>query len=137
VVVEHGGLLPTAHCVRCGRPAAREVEAGLRHPAKPVTWFGRRPAVDVGMCRRHYENHAVAVALTWSMMAVGAILLLAGFATLSWLSCAVGLVAVAVSGLFRATSPVTSRDADDYRATIQGAGEAFRRQLPVRGATRQ
>jgi len=130
VVVEHGGLLPSETCIRCGRPAKREVAIALRHPAKPTTWFGRRPIVDFGLCRSHFENRMVFVALTWSTLGVGVLLLLAGIVVLSAWTCAFGAALMAIAGVFRASFPVTARDADDYRIGIHGAGEAFLRRLP-------
>lgn len=129
VVVVYGAAIPTATCIKCGRPAKKEVTTGLRHPSNPVTWFGKRPTLEVGLCRKHHENHAVAVALTWSILGVGVLLLIAGALTFSLVSCLLGVIAIVACGFFRASSPVTSDDATDDHATIAGAGETYRKQI--------
>jgi len=133
VVVEYGAAIPTRTCIKCGRPAKREVSTGLRQPSNPVTWFGKRPNLDVGLCRKHHENHAVAVALTWSILGVGVLLLVAGALTSSLVSCLLGVIAIVACGVFRASTPVTSEDASDDHATVAGAGEAYRKQLSQKG----
>jgi hypothetical protein len=49
----------------------------------------------------------------------------AGLATMSWLTIAVGVIAMGISGVFRATSPLTSPDATEERATVIGASPAY------------
>lgn len=129
VIVENGAAIPTHACVKCGRAAKRSVSTGLRHTSNPLTWFGKRPRMGVGLCKQHHENHSVAVALTWSFIGVGAVLLVAGAATLSVASILLGLVAITVSGIFRASSPVTSADATEDYASIAGTCESYRKQL--------
>jgi hypothetical protein len=131
IVVENGASIPTTSCIKSGRPVFKTMEVSLRNPANPKTWFGRRPAVEVGLSRKYYENYIVAVALTWSFLGVGALVLTAGIFALSPLTVVVGLIATAVSGVFRATSPVTSPDATETYATIAGAGDAYLKRLPV------
>ncbi|MAS97044.1 MAG: hypothetical protein CMO55_27960 [Verrucomicrobiales bacterium] len=125
IILENGGAVPTDHCIKSGRRASKQVAISLRNPKNPKTWFGKQPVVNVGLSKKHHENHVVAVALTWSTLAVGALVLLAGILTLSLASCFVGIVAIAVSGIFRAYSPVTSIDATPEYATIEGAGDGF------------
>lgn len=132
VIVENGAPVPTAICIRSGRPSCRTLEITLRNPADPRTWFGPRPRLEVGLCRKYYEDHFVAVALTWSVLAVGAIMLTAGLLSHSAVTAVVGFLAMGVSGFFRATSPVTSPDATATRATLVGAGPIFRNHLPDR-----
>lgn len=127
--MEHGATIPTDSCVKCGRSAKREILTELRSPFNPLTWFGKRPRIEVGLCRRHHENHLVAVALTWSLLGLGLLLFVAGVVTKSLVSCLFGLAAMAFSGLFRATSPVTSSDACEEGATIAGTGKSYRQQL--------
>ena len=129
VIVENGATIPVHACVKCGRPAKTAVSTGLRQPSNPLTWFGKRPRMDVGLCKQHHENHSVAVALTWSFVGVGAILVVAGALTLSIASIVLGLVAITVSGIFRASSPVTSADATEDHASIAGTCESYRKQL--------
>lgn len=130
LVIEHGASIPTEWCIKSGRPAYRVIEVSLRNPANPMTWFGSRPVIEVGICRKHYENHSVAVTLTWSVLALGFILLAVGILAAGMVSAMLGVIAIAGSGFFRATSPVTSPDATDLRATVFGAGEGYLRRLP-------
>lgn len=102
----------------------------LRNPRNPLTWFGKRPRIEVGLCRKHFENHSVAVALTWSVFAVGLILLIVSVLTVSLFSGLIGLTAVGISGIFRAASPVTSPDACDGYATVYGVSEKVLAELP-------
>ncbi len=130
LVIEHQASLPTEWCIKSGRPAWKVIGVSLRNPADPRTWFGARPVIKVGLCRKHYENHTVAVALTWSVLALGFILLAVGVLAAGMVSAILGLISIAVSGFFRATSPVTSPDATDLRATVFGAGEGYLKHLP-------
>lgn len=132
LVIENGASIPTDFCIKSGRPAVKTLEISLRCPAKPATWFGKRPRLEVGLCRKHLDNHHVSVALTWSVLAVGAIVFVTGVLSFSVITAAVGLLAIGISGLFRATSPVTSRDATEEYATVDGAGAAYLKHLPER-----
>jgi len=132
LVIENGASIPTDFCIKSGRPAVKTLEISLRCPAKPATWFGKRPRLSVGLCRKHLDNHHVSVALTWSVLAVGAIVFVTGVLSFSVITAAVGLLAIGISGLFRATSPVTSRDATEEYATVDGAGAAYLKHLPER-----
>ncbi|MDF1825025.1 MAG: hypothetical protein P1U68_10310 [Verrucomicrobiales bacterium] len=115
--------LPTDICLKSGRPATNQIVVSLRNPRNPLTWFGKRPEIEIGLCRKHYENHSVAVALTWSLFGVGMILLVVSVLTFSYFSILVGLVTIGVSGIFRAASPVTSADATEDFATVEGVSE--------------
>ncbi len=130
LVIEHGAAIPTEWCIKSGRPAFKVIEVSLRDPANPKTWFGSRPLIEVGLCRKHYEDHSVAVTLTWSVLALGFILLAVGILAAGIVSAILGVIAIAGSGFFRATSPVTSPDATDLRATVFGAGEGYLKRLP-------
>lgn len=132
LVIENGAPIPTEFCIKCGRPSVKTLEISLRCPSKPATWFGKRPRLEVGLSRKHLDNHNVAVALTWSVLAVGAIVLVTGVLSVSVITAVVGLLAMGISGLFRAASPVTSNDATEEYATINGAGAAYLKHLPER-----
>lgn len=95
-----------------------------------MTWFGKRPEIEVGLCRKHYENHSVAAALTWSVFGVGMILLVVSALTMSFFSVVVAMIAIGVSGIFRAASPITSPDATEDFATIYGVSEKIPADLP-------
>lgn len=132
LVIENGASIPTDFCIKSGRPAVKTLEISLRCPAKPATWFGKRPRLEVGLCRKHLDNHYVSVALTWSVLAVGGLVLVTGVLSLSVITAAVGLLAMGISGLFRAMSPVISSDATEEYATVDGAGAAYLKHLPER-----
>ena len=132
LVIENGASIPTDFCIKSGRPAVKTLEISLRNPANPTTWFGKRPRLEVGLCGKHLDDHHVAVALTWSLLAVGAIVLVTGILAFSVITAVVGLLSMGISGLFRATSPVTSRDATDEYATVDGAGAAYLKHLSER-----
>lgn len=130
MILEGGYMPPKDVCIKSGRPATRSRVVALRNPRNPITWFGRRPKLEVGLCRKHYENHSVAVALTWSLLGLGAVLLLVGIVTFSPLSGLLGLVLAGISGFFRAHSPITSPDASEDFATVYGVAENILNQLP-------
>ena len=130
LILEGNPAIPTDLCLKSGRPATNTLTVSLRNPRNPMTWFGKRPKIEIGLCRKHYENHSVALALTWSLMAVGAILLVVSVLTFSFLSALVGLAAIGISGIFRAASPVTLVDATDSFATIDGVAEPVLSQFP-------
>lgn len=125
IILEHGAVLPTGACVKCGRPACGVRAVMPRHPRLPGTWYGRRPVVEMGLCRKHRDDHSVAVALTWSMLAVGALLLVVGAVTLGWVSAVLGLLAMGVAGWFRASSPVVATMVTESRIVLGGAGSLF------------
>lgn len=125
LILENEPKIPTNICIKSGRPTYREVEVALRSATYPLTWFGKRPTLHVGLCRKSFDDYRVAVALTWSVLGIGVLMFVAGLATMSWLTIAIGLIAIATCGVFRATSPVTSPDATEERATVIGASPAY------------
>lgn len=125
LVITNGAQIPTDMCIKTGKPSRKLVEVHLRNPANPKTWFGKTPSLEVGLSRKAYENHLVALSLTWSTLGIGALLLAVGIISLSVVSCLIGMAAMAFSGVFRAYSPVSSRDATEEYATITGASESF------------
>jgi len=129
LILENDAALPTRICVRSARPAYREIPVSLREPSNPLSWFGPRPRVRVGLSRRQWENHTVAVAMTWSFLGVGSLLLLSGILTSALITSVVGLVTAGVAGLFRAWSPVTGEKVSDHAVRLRGAGDGFLRQV--------
>ncbi len=130
LIVLNGASIPCGYCIKSGRPAVKTLEISLRNPANPMTWFGKRPRLGVGLSRKPLDNHRVAVALTWSVLAIGGLMLVTGIATRGLFAAGIGVLAMAVSGLFRALSPVTSRSTSADYLEIDGAGEAFLKHLP-------
>lgn len=131
LIVLNGASLPCRLCIKSGRPAVKTVEIALRNPTNPLTWFGKRPRLEVGLSRKHLDNHRVAVALTWSVLGLGALMVITGAVTRSPVTILAGSFAMAISGLFRALSPVTSSSASADYLEVAGAGEAFLKQLPA------
>ena len=126
----HGAPLPTERCIRCNRQVATVRNYTLRDRRNFRTWFSRGPDLAVGLCRKHEEEHAIAVALTWSVLAVGAMLLMVGVLTSGFLMVACGFLAVACSGFFRAGSPVGSPEASENRIVVSGACANYLRGIP-------
>ena len=129
IVVEGGAELPSQWCVKCGKPARKVINKALRNPMNPATWFGGRVRVPVGLCRKHGESRAVAVAATWSLFAVGAVIAIGSLLSLKFVGFGVGLLAVLFSGVFRATSPVSSKYAESDCYEIEGSGPEYREEL--------
>ena len=68
-------------------------------------------------------------ALTWSFLSIGALLVVVGALTFSWVSILVGLLAMGGAGWFRAASPVVATLVTETRIVLAGAGAAFLKQL--------
>jgi hypothetical protein len=129
IILEHGSPLPVGSCVKCGRPACGAWTLALRNPRLPGTWYGARPVLEMGLCRKHRDDRSVAVALTWSFLSIGALLVVVGALTFSWVSVLVGLLAMGGAGWFRAASPVVATLVTETRIVIAGAGAALLKQL--------
>lgn len=125
LILENGAPMPADGCVKCARPATHTIDKKLRNPRNPLTWFGKRYHLQIGLCKKHRENYLIAQALTWSVLGLGAILLVVGIATLHWISILVGLLLLAVSGVFRALVPVWSDSVEARRVVIRGCGEPY------------
>lgn len=125
LIVLNGASIPREYCIKSGRPVVKTLEISLRNPANPMTWFGKHFRLEVGLSQKHLDNHRVAVALTWSVLSIGTLLTITGVVTLSPITAVVGLLAMAVSGLFRALSPVTSRSTSADYLVVEGVGESF------------
>lgn len=72
----------------------------------------------------------MAIALTWSVLSVGGLLLAVGVLTFSPVTLLFGLLAAGCSGWFRATSPVSAKVISDGRTVLRGAGENYLRIIP-------
>lgn len=129
LILEHGAVIPVGSCVKCGRPACGSSAIALRNPRLPGTWFGARPTLEMGLCRKHRDDRSVAVALTWSFLAIGALLVAVGAMTFSFVSIGIGIVAMAGAGWFRAATPVVATLVTDTRTVLSGCGAAFLKQF--------
>lgn len=129
IILEHGATIPIALCVKCGRPACGRWTLALRNPRQPRTWYGALPTLEMGLCQKHRDDRSVAVALTWSFLSIGALLVVVGALTFSWVSALVGLLAMGGAGWFRASSPVVATLVTETRTVLAGAGPAFLKQL--------
>ncbi|MDF1656419.1 MAG: hypothetical protein P1U58_02335 [Verrucomicrobiales bacterium] len=128
--VTTGTSLPTNVCVCCGAPTFKIVNKALRNPFNPMTWFGGQPREELGFCKKHTENYQIALALTFSLLAVGLILLGIGLYMLSIGEIVVGLLLVLVCGIFRARVPVWSPNSNAEPMEIRGVGNCFLEQFP-------
>lgn len=128
--ISEGSQLPLNVCIRCRKEAKGQVRKALRNPFNPLTWFGGQPRISVPLCQKHRESHMIALSLTFSLLAMGAVILGVGIYTLSVTTSAVGLLLILCCGVFRATVPVWSRDARREPMEISGTGEEFRGMFP-------
>lgn len=129
LVIEDGAALPQTLCVRCGQHAVHSWTIHPRNPRKPLTWFGHCDGLEVGLCRKHREDHTVAVASTWSMLALGCLLAVVGVITVSVATILVGLFAMALSGIFRAGSPIALVKSDGTKRVLVGSKARYLNQF--------
>lgn len=122
--------LPVDTCICCDKPSVKTVTKSLRNPKSPLTWYSRVPKVEIGLCKKHAEDRGVACALTYSMLALGALLIGVAIFTFSVPTIAVGAIAVLTSGIFRARSPIQGRDRGDDIYEIRSAHESYVHQFP-------
>ena len=128
--VPENATVPTEVCVRCGRPSEKVISMAIRKPLNPLTWYTRQTSVEIGLCKKHVDDRRVGVALTFSLLLLGLVFLIAGIVTFSIGMIAFGLVAAIISGYFRARVPVYRSKPEGWILQIEGAGEGFLRQLP-------
>jgi len=102
----NGAELPTSICAKSGKPAVRVVSKRMRDSLNPLTWFGKRPEVKIGLCRKEYENRLVAISLTWALFGLGIFLLAMGILNVEVSFIAIGSILVLISGVFRARVPI-------------------------------
>ena len=126
VILEHGAVLPAECCVKCGRPAVKTYVKELRKPMNPATWFGKRGSMEIGLCKKHQENRLICLALTWSLLAIGAAIMLMGALSLNLLAVVSGLVFAGISGVFRAAYPCRLKTETEEALEIEGVGAGCR-----------
>ena len=129
--IEEGAELPTDSCICCGKKSVKTVEKPLRSPFKPATWFGTTRKVEIGLCPQHKDSKMMGMALTYSILGVGLAIFITGVVTLSIISIVLGLIAIAVSGIFQAKMPVYAADPREEPVQIKGAGDRFLESIPV------
>ena len=122
----HGAELPTSICAKSGKPAVRLISKRMRDPLNPLTWFGKRPEVKIGLCRKEYENRLVAISSTWAVFGLGIFLLAMGILNIEIPFIMLGSVMVLISGVFRARVPIWTDLIADDEISVLGTGEAFR-----------
>lgn len=123
--LEEGAVLPTERCICCGKKSVKTVTKYLRTPANPKTWFGKTKKVEFGVCREHKESCAMGTALTYSALMVGILILVVGAISLSIVTILVGLLAMAVSGVFRARMPIYTANPSVEPVEIKGHSAAY------------
>lgn len=128
--VQEGAALPTGICIRSGKKASRTRVVSLRNPKNPMTWVGKTKKITVGLTKKQADNTSVAIALTYSLLVIGLLLLITGILTMGISAILIGLFAVAISGLFRSGFPVWSPDPKAEPVQILGASEDFIDLLP-------
>lgn len=128
--IEEGADPPVEHCICCGRKSAKTIRKALRNPRNPLSWFGKTTPVSMGLCRRHADNNNIGIALTWSLLAVGVLLVGTGIATMSIPAMAVGVVAATGSGIFRAIMPVHVASVRTEPIEIRGFSPKYLEKVP-------
>ncbi len=130
VFLEQGAEADTHLCIKCSHPSKKIVNKALRNPKNPGTWFGGCRRIEIGLCKKHAENYAVAKALTFSLLGLGIIFVGIGAATSGIPLMVAGAVCCSACGVFRARVPVSSPNGKDEYSIIHGVGEAFKATLP-------
>lgn len=128
--VPESAVVPTEICIGCGRPSKTVVSKTIRQPLNPLTWYSKQTAIDIGLCKKHIDDRRVGVALTFSLLILGLVFIVAGIATSSIGMIAFGFVAAVVSGYFRARIPVFRSEPEGWVLKVRGAGKGFLQQIP-------
>lgn len=128
--VTEGAVLPTDICINSGKQARKVVTPAIRNPKNPLTWFGPQPRIEMGLSRKHQENLVLARTATYSLLAVGVVILIAGVITLSVGSIVFGLLAMLICGVFRARLPVWSPNTKEEPIELRGVGEEVLQLFP-------
>lgn len=127
--------LPLDHCVCCGKPAIKAVRKAVRNPRDPRTWYTRQPVVEIGLCRKHTEDNSIAIALTYSLIALGVILLVTGGYALHLPTLIIGGLAASISGIFRARKPVWGTLSSPEEVCLHGIANPYLVQIPQKDAS--
>ncbi|MDF1659719.1 MAG: hypothetical protein P1U58_19040 [Verrucomicrobiales bacterium] len=125
-----GSALPTDICICSGRKATKVITKALRNPRNPKTWYSRQPCVKIGLSKKHCDDNNIGIALTLSVLVIGVAIFVAGLITLEMVSLIIGLLAILVSGFFRARGPIFSENPSADPLPIQGANQAYLQQFP-------
>jgi len=131
LLVPRGAILPTDICVCCTRKPRKLFHKALRNPINPITWFGKTTTLEIGLCKIHTDSYHVTLALTFSLLSLGAIIFCAGIYTMSATAIVLSLIPLSIGGLFRARLPITSPNPRSELVEIHGAGEVMLSRLPV------
>ena len=106
-----GARLPTDTCIHCGHKAVKVISKSIRNPWNPATWFSRQTIVDIGLCKKHKDDNNVGKALTYSVLIIG-------------------LLAIVVSGIFRARTLIYTSNTNVEPLPIKGAAASYLEQFP-------
>ena len=128
--ISEGAELPSAICINCGKPSVKVVRKALRNPYNPVTWIGRMPRVDAGLCKQHNESFNIMRALAFSLLGVGLLIFIVGVVKLAIGSILVGLLTMFFCGIFRSLKPIWSPNTRIEPIEIRGTGKPFRALYP-------
>jgi hypothetical protein len=117
-------------CICCGRPSKKDINKALRNPWNPLTWFGGQLREEVGLCKQHLEGYYVALALTYSLLVLGILMIGAGIFSTSLSPIGFGVLAVLVCGVFRAKVPIWSPNNKIEPIELRGVGKKYRSLFP-------
>lgn len=122
--------LPDDLCICCGKPAKMDINKALRNPWNPSTWFGGQLREEVGLCKQHLEGYYVALALTYSLLVLGIVMIGVGIFSKSLSAIVFGLLSVLVCGVFRAKVPIWSPNNKREPIELRGVGKKYRALFP-------
>ncbi|MEM7601460.1 MAG: hypothetical protein AAF357_08605, partial [Verrucomicrobiota bacterium] len=105
--------LPCEICICSGKPAIGSYSKALRNIKSPLSWYLPRPTIQIGLSKKCSEARLVAHTLTYSLLALGLILVIVGIITFSVGTALIGLLAAALSGAFRARESIQGVDRGD------------------------
>ena len=125
-----GARLPTDTCIHCGHKAVKVISKSIRNPWNPATWFSRQTIVDIGLCKKHKDDNNVGKALTYSVLSIGVIIFITGVVTVGIVTLIIGLLAIVVSGIFRARTLIYTSNTNVEPLPIKGAAASYLEQFP-------
>lgn len=128
--ISEGAELPSAICINCGKPSVKVVRKALRNPYNPLTWIGKMPRMDAGLCKRHNEGFMIMRALAFSLLGVGLLIFTVGLVNLGIGSILIGALTMFLCGIFRSLKPIWSPNTRVEPMEIRGAGKPFRAIYP-------
>lgn len=128
--VATGAALPDGVCIRSGRKVKKKIKKAIRNPFNPMTWFGGQVRKEIGLSKKHLESYYMALALTYSLLALGIGFFVFGIYNKNWGIAAFGLAGALGCGVFRAAVPIWSPNPKAEPLELRGVGSEYIKQFP-------